>query len=120
MSDTETTTDPAAVDAVVSTTETVICFVEPMMCGGQRYNNGHVLAAYGEVVEFELSQQGRLFEEWLISELPSEGVVGILVWEGDCENKWCMNHGNDWEPRLSGSWRKPTAAELWSLVPSSC
>jgi hypothetical protein len=110
----------ASDQSVVSTLETVIAFVEPMVCGGQRYNNGHVLVATGRGVEFELSQQGRLLEEWIIDEIPEEGCVGIMVWEGECDNLWCMNHGNEWEPRLVGAWRKPTAQELWSLIPKSC
>lgn len=116
----EETSMSAPVHAVVSTLEIVIAFVEPVTTTSRRYNNGHVLFAKGKGVEFELETQGRSIEEWIISEIPAEGCVGVMVWEGECENLWCMNHGNDWEPRLRGEWRKPTAQELWSLVPQSC
>lgn len=99
--------------------EVVIAFVEPVTAANRRYNNGHVLYAKGKAVEFEMEMQGRSIEEWIISEIPEEGCVGIMVWEGECENLWCMHHGNDWEPRLRGVWRKPTAQELLSLVPQS-
>jgi hypothetical protein len=106
--------------SIVSTLETVIAFVQPYRLSDRKYNAGHVLYAKGVVVELELEQQGRDLDEWLIEDFPPEGCSGVMVWEGECANKWCMNHGNDWEPRLHGTWRKPTAKELWSLVPQSC
>ena len=113
-------TDAESVQSVVRTElEIVIAFVEPTRNADRAYNNGHVLFAKGSVVEFEMSMQGRNLEEWLIDEVPADGCVGILVWEGECDNRWCMNHGADWEPRLRGRWRKPTAIELWSLVPQT-
>lgn len=101
-------------------TEKVVAFVDPVQHGRRPYNNGYVLSATGPAVEFELEQMGRSLEDWLIEEIPGDGCpcVGIMVWEGECENAWCMYHGSDWEPRLRGAWRKPTTEELQALIPA--
>lgn len=104
--------------ATATEIEKVIAFVEPVQTSLRRHNDGYVISAVGEVVESELSYQGRHICDWLIDEIPADGCVGVMVWEGECENKWSMHHGGDWEPRLTGRWRKPTAHELWSLVPT--
>ena len=75
---------------------------------------GYVLSATGEIVEWELSQISRFIDEWIISEIPS--ATGIMVWEGECTNSHTVGFDGEWEPRLEGSWRRPTAMELWSLA----
>lgn len=98
--------------------EKLICFVEPPKCyGGERwYNHGTVLIATGTAVEFEMSQQGRELYDFVYMGPTPEKYTGVLVWEGQCENLWAMNHGADWEPNLVGKWRLPTDEELRSLV----
>lgn len=100
--------------------EKIVCFVKaPTQRHDTFYNQGYVLHAIGEVVRFEMAQQGECLEDWIINEPSPAGFQGILVWEGVCENRWSMNHGNDWEPWLVGSWRKPTAHELWAMANNS-
>jgi len=98
--------------------EKLICFVEPpKFYGGERwYNHGTVLSASGTAVEFEVSQQGRQLDDFVDLGRSPENYTGILVWEGEVENLWAMNHGADWEPYLIGKWRLPTDEELRSLV----
>lgn len=103
-----------------SATERAICYVESPMkyLSGSFYNCGHVLTVEGECLTFELKNQGSCLDDWCL-DLTPHGYTGILVWEGQCTNKWSMYHGGDWEPRLEGRWRKPTAKELWSLTQMS-
>lgn len=100
-----------------SEVEKAICFVKARRRYGESmYNDGFVLLAVGEVVTHEMSMQGNGLEDWLINDPTPDGITGILVWEGTCENKWNMHNGCEWEPRLQGKWRRPTAHELWSLA----
>ena len=100
--------------------EVIIAFVEPYKIMEsttyRHYNAGYVIYAKGEFVEFELSQRGRDLDEWSIQEVPPIGCIGVLLWEGECENKSSM-HLEEWEPQLSGIWRKPTPQELLLILP---
>jgi len=94
--------------------QTVIAYVETSESCGRKFLHGYVLRATGKWVELEHEQQGRLLEDWAISEIPSLSDC-IMVWRGACENEWSACLGGDWEPRLYGQWTSPTAEELMSL-----
>ena len=96
--------------------EVVAAFAKPRkQYTNYQHNDGHVLYAYGQIVTMEREQQGDCLDDWIL-DLTPEGCTGILIWEGACTNKWCMNHGDEWEPRMEGRWRKPTATELWAIA----
>lgn len=84
--------------------------------GERRWNNGVVLTATGDVVPDEMESQGRDLDDWAIDDLTPPGYTGLLVWEGECENLWCRNHGGDWEPSLYGKWRKAFLEDLLDLI----
>jgi hypothetical protein len=99
--------------------QTVTAFVEIAVSASHKYIYGYVLNARGKIVEFELCQQGRLLEDWLIEDVPPDGCTGLMVWEGACKNAPNFYHGADFEPSFTGEWRKPTAQELAALVPET-
>jgi hypothetical protein len=95
-------------------TQAIIAYVETSESCGRTFLHGYVLRAIGKWVELEHEQQGRLLEDWAISEIPSRSDC-IMVWRGVCENEWSANHGGDWEPEYRGQWTSPMAEELMSL-----
>jgi hypothetical protein len=95
-------------------TQTIIAYVETSESCGRKFLHGYVLRTTGKWVELEQEQQGKLLEDWAISEIPSRSDC-IMVWRGVCKNEWSAGLGSDWEPRLYGQWASPTADELMSL-----
>lgn len=104
---------------MVESTELVVAFVRPYGSPDRRRIEGYVIYAKGAIVEEELTYQGPGLDDWIIPEVPV--LSGIMVWEGVCENTGSVAFGGEydceWEPRLRGAWRKPTAKELWELMP---
>lgn len=95
--------------------EKVICFVKPPdKTPSRTYNAGFVLHVSGEIAKVELRSQGECLGDWLIDDLTPDGFTGLLIWEGECLNSDRRNV-DDFEPHLRGTWRKPTAKELWAL-----
>jgi len=94
--------------------QTIIAYVETSESCGRTFFHGYVLRAIGKWVELEHEQQGKLLEDWAITETPPHSDC-IMVWRGVCENEWSADLGSDWEPRLYGQWTSPTADELMSL-----
>ena len=95
-------------------TQTVIAYVETSESCGRKFLHGYVLRTTGKWVELEQEQQGKLLEDWAITETPPYSDC-IMVWRGVCENEWSANHGDDWEPEYRGQWTSPMAEELMSL-----
>lgn len=96
-------------------TQIIIAYVETSESCGRKFLHGYVLRATGKWVKAEQKQQGKLLEDWAITETPPHSDC-IMVWRGVCENEWSADLGSDWEPRLYGQWTTPTAEELMSLA----
>lgn len=95
--------------------ERLLVFVEVHRVGNRKERwSGHVLHASGKHVLRELEQIGRDWDEWGYLENPKLEQTGVMLWEGCCRNA-NITHP-EWEPDFVGTWRKPTAEELFSML----